>query len=422
MTHFVSGAAEPTLARVGVTLTDWTPEGPVVVRRVHQDGQRHDMRAMSSVSGGVAFGFDYETPLSVPFHYEADRVRHNEIANPGFEVNTTGWTAGTGTTLTRDTVEHNSGVASGKIDTVISASGPNIFTTSNATAAAGQKWIGSCYAKGAGTCQVVLQARQGSSTLATYTSGAVTMTSSFQRVSMTSPALPANTDNVRMLVQQGSTGVARTMYADDILLERGDALMPFITTDTVATESSPDVTLTIAQRSLLTVPGIPVMGGPITLMTRPETERARPQVALDIFGRTTRIIKSDVMKAPQFELTLLTRSDNEAYTLTAMLAIAPVLMLRVPGLRVLDWCYIQVGGVKEVPVMRVLPPTIPTPGDITTWAAWAVPCEVVEAPVGGSIGDPTSTWQRLKDTGLTWQQLKDMNLTWLQILQGQAVS
>lgn len=259
----ITTTTDSELARVGVTLGSFSTDGPIVVERVHDDGSRWPMRSMSDVSGGAAFGFDYETPLSEPFHYEAD----------------------------------NSG----------------------------------------------------------------------------------------------------------------------------STISSSPTTLTVAERALLTVPGIPIMGGPVMLLTRPEFTRPRPQAALDILGRETRIIKSDVLQAPQFALTLLTRSDEEANVLLATLAIAPVLLLRVPGTRVTSWCYVQTGEIGEVPVMRVLPPTMPIPGDITTWAAWSVPCEKVDAPVGGQVGDVSSSWQALKDTGMTWQQLKDLNLTWLEVLQGQAV-
>lgn len=57
--------------RVGVSLSAWAADGPVDVYRVHPDTSRWLVRGMSSVSGAVAFGWDYEAPHMVAFHYEA---------------------------------------------------------------------------------------------------------------------------------------------------------------------------------------------------------------------------------------------------------------------------------------------------------------------------------------------------------------
>lgn len=59
-------------ARVGVTLSGFPADGPVDVYRVHPDDTRHLVRGVSDISGGAAFGWDYEAPLSAPVHYEAD--------------------------------------------------------------------------------------------------------------------------------------------------------------------------------------------------------------------------------------------------------------------------------------------------------------------------------------------------------------
>jgi hypothetical protein len=247
--------------RIGVQLGSWSSSGTVPVYRVHPDGSRYAVRAMSDVSGGAAFGWDYEAPLSTAVHYEADN---------------------SGSTVTSNTV-----------------------------------------------------------------------------------------------------------------------------------------TLTVSARALLTAPGLPAYGGPVVVAARAEPARSRPAEAISILGRSTDIVKSDVLKAPKFNLALLTRSDSEANDLTAMVAITPVLLLRIPGTRVTDWCYVQVGELAETPVSRVLPQPVPATGDERTWAGWRLACQVVDAPVGGIVGDPTSTWQALKDTGKTWQQVKDSGKTWLQILKGE---
>ena len=71
MAASISASLDLTYLRVGVSLAGWSGDGPVVVSRVHADGSRNPVRGMSAVSGGVAFGWDYEAPLSVPVTYEA---------------------------------------------------------------------------------------------------------------------------------------------------------------------------------------------------------------------------------------------------------------------------------------------------------------------------------------------------------------
>ena len=143
--------------RVGVELSGWTTDGDVTVYRVHADGSRNPVRGMSAVSGGAAFGWDYETPLSAAFTYEAD---------------------------------------------------------------------------------------------------------------------------------DGGTVSSSSVTLD----------VPYY----VAT---------------LTVPGLPSFGGVIEPTTKPALNFERPQVSIDILGRTSNIIKSDVMKAPTFTLQLRTRTTAEAYSL-----------------------------------------------------------------------------------------------------------
>jgi hypothetical protein len=249
--------------RVGVELSGWGTDGPVSVYRVHSDGSRHEVRSMSAVSGGAAFGWDYETPLSASVTYEAD--------------------------------------------------------------------------------------------------------------------------------------------------------------DTTGTVTSASVSLD-TRIATLTVPGLPSFGGEVFPTGKPRMERDRPTVDLDILGRSTYISKSDVLKAPGFTLQLKTKTDAQAYSLTSMLAIAPVLLLRMPGTRVTDWCYVRAAGITEDPFVHYRPSLTAAAGSVAEWSLWSIDCKVTDAPVGGMVGDPTSTWQALKDTGMTWQQLKDLNLTWLQVLKGEFTS
>jgi len=257
----ISTTTDTTYTRVGVNLSGWTTDGTVAVSRVHEDGSRNVVRGMSAVSGGVAFGWDYEAPLSVPVTYEA--------------------------------------------------------------------WDGS--------------------TLAT----------------------------------------------------------------------SPATTLAAPSRARLSVPGLPSFGGPILIAKRSEFERARATSRMSPIGRSMPIVKSDVLQAPSFTLSLMTKGDAEAYSLLSTIEVAPVLLLRIPGTRVTDWCYIATGGVKEVSVSSVLPPSINATADmVETWAAWEVECQVVDSPVGGVFGDPTSTYQAGLDARPTYQDRLAANATYIDALRG----
>lgn len=256
----ITTTLDATYTRVGVSLAAFSVDGPLDVFRVHSDGSRNRVRGMSAVSGGVAFGWDYETPLSVPVTYEA-------------------W------------------------------SGATLITSSATT-------------------------------------------------------LPA------------------------------------------------------PSRGMLTVPGLPSFGGPVTLARRVEFKRPRTQATLRPIGRAVPIVKSDVLGAPSFTLPLLTLSDAEAYRLLSTLTVAPVLLLRVPGVRVLDVCYVSTGSVNEVAVSKYFPDATTGPTHETTWAAWEVDCQVVDAPEGGVFGDPTATYQASLDQYATYSARLAAHSTYIDALRG----
>lgn len=254
----VTTSLDTTYLRVGVNLSGWAADGPVDVYRVHADGSRNIVRGMSAVSGGAAFGWDYETPLSASITYEA-------------------WNGGT-------------------------------------------------------------------------------------------------------LVASSAT------------------------------------TLTAPSKARLSVPGLPGFGGAVVLAKRPEFRRPRQSATLTPIGRVNPIVKSDTLKAPSFTLPLLTFSDSDAYRLMSTLEVAPVLLLRVPGHRVIDWCYVSTGNVSEAPLAVYFPGATHTDTDTATWAAWEVECQVTDSPVGDVFGDPTATYQASLNAYATYSARLSANATYLDAL------
>ena len=77
---------------------------------------------------------------------------------------------------------------------------------------------------------------------------------------------------------------------------------------------------------------------------------------------------------------------------------------------------VQVGALQEAPVTKRI--DLSGRGD-DEWVRWSLECQVADAPVGGVVGDPTATWQALKDSGKTWGDLLAAGTTWLDLLKGE---
>jgi hypothetical protein len=168
----------------------------------------------------------------------------------------------------------------------------------------------------------------------------------------------------------------------------------------------------------LTVPGLPSFGGQVIPAGKPVIRRPRPTAAMNVIGRSAPIIKSDVMKAPAFTLELYTVTHADGYMLSATLGVAPVLLLRMPGTRVTDWCYVTVvGDVEETPGVRFKdrPGSGRSDGEFSTWS---IPLQVVDSPTGGVFGDPTATYQASLDQFATYADRAGAHATYIDALRG----
>lgn len=246
----ITTSTDYTYWRVGVQLGSWSADGPITVTRVHADGTRHSVRGVSDVSGGAAFGWDYETPLGSAFHYEA-------------------------------------------------YDGANLISSGN-------------------------------------------------------------------------------------------------------------VTLTVgSDLALLTAPGMPTFGGPVLPKAIPDMQHEKPSTVMRVLGRHNPIILSDSRKAPTFKLELLTETYSDGTALDAMLDAASVLLLRMPGTRLTEYCYVAVSDVTEAPIVA---------DKRYQWSTWSLTCTVTDAPVGGQYGDPTVTWQAVIDNHANWQDVVNDHAAWLDVL------
>lgn len=67
----ITVTTDPTYNRLGVQLSGFSADGPVVVKRVHPDTTEWTVRSITLLSGGATFGFDPEIPFGRSVYYYA---------------------------------------------------------------------------------------------------------------------------------------------------------------------------------------------------------------------------------------------------------------------------------------------------------------------------------------------------------------
>jgi hypothetical protein len=186
------------------------------------------------LSLGVASGAGYLKNPAEPFLLG---YRTNWVENPSFEVDTTGWSGIAGATLSRDTVNYRSGVASLK---VVNSSG-SAAQYSNLPLVAGSGFYTiSAYVKletGATTANYQIRQLQyeniGGPTVATGNVGTqnLSVTGNWVRLSGTiNKAASANYLNFRVVTTSTTSG--DIFYVDDVMVEKGNTAGTYFDGDT----------------------------------------------------------------------------------------------------------------------------------------------------------------------------------------------
>ena len=186
------------------------------------------------LSLGVASGAGYLKNPAEPFLLG---YRVNWVENPSFEVDTTGWSAVSGATLSRDTVNYRSGIASLKV--VNSSSSAAQYSNLPLVAGSGFYTI-SAYVKletGATTANYYLRQLQyeniGGPSVATGNLGtqSLSVTGDWVRLSGTiNKAATANYLNLRIVTNSSTSG--DIFYIDDVMVEKGNTAGTYFDGDT----------------------------------------------------------------------------------------------------------------------------------------------------------------------------------------------
>ncbi len=153
------------------------------------------------------------TPVNVTISIDTAGI--NTITNTGFETDTSGWTATTGATITRDTAEAHSGSSSGRVDVT---TGANHGVQTDGTAAAkGDRFRATIWSKSAvGTNPTfVISEFNGSTFLANIAGSSVQMTGngSWRTWAVQGRCANASTTSVRIFVITGTAPF--TWWLDD---------------------------------------------------------------------------------------------------------------------------------------------------------------------------------------------------------------
>jgi hypothetical protein len=186
------------------------------------------------LSLGVASGAGYLKNPAEPFLLG---YRTNWVENPSFEVDTTGWSAVAGATLSRDTVNYRSGAASLK---VVNSSG-SAAQYSNLPLVAGSGFYTiSAYVKletGATTANYQIRQLQyeniGGPTVGSGNVGtqSLSVTGNWVRLTGTiNKAATANYLNFRIVTASTTSG--DIFYVDDVMVEKGDTAGTYFDGDT----------------------------------------------------------------------------------------------------------------------------------------------------------------------------------------------
>lgn len=166
--------------------------------------------------------------------------------------------------------------------------------------------------------------------------------------------------------------------------------------------------------AMLRAPGLPSLDATVEVVRVPAVSYERDQTVLRPLGRRTAIVQSGTLAAGSWELEVRTYTKAASQALGEMLATAPVLLLVAPGWEH-DREYVAVASVAATPAVHYYSTDGTGAG---AWRTWTIPCTVVRQPVGGMYGDPTSSWQAIKDAYPTWAAVKAAKATWLDVLKG----
>jgi parallel beta-helix repeat protein len=168
----------------------------------------YQVSAVNSVGEGARSAEVSATPVAAT----------NLVGNPGFEVNTTGWAAGSGNTLARATIAHTGSGAA--VVTLVTAGNDTLLNDSpdwNKPTSAGTTCTATAWVQGPAGLKAVIRLReyQGTTLLSYVTTTSTLQGSTWMQVSVAVPVVSAG-DNIDLNIYGKTFAVGQTLLVDDV--------------------------------------------------------------------------------------------------------------------------------------------------------------------------------------------------------------
>lgn len=210
----------------------------------------------------------------------------------------------------------------------------------------------------------------------------------------------AHTDGTTWAVREHMSTSGGLAFTWDYEAPRGESLRWTAMDGATRVESAPAVLASTG--ALLRIPGRPGVEARFEVAKKPTMSYPRQGVALEPFGRETVVPLRGARSAGRFAMAIETRSAQDAQSLREV-AGAPTALLIAPGTLV-PWAFVDIADMSCEPVVPWLSTT---DGDAGSWYAWSLSCAIAGPPAGGLLGDPTASFQVIRDKGWTFQDLLD---------------
>jgi hypothetical protein len=181
--------------------------------------------------------------------------------------------------------------------------------------------------------------------------------------------------------------------------------------DNGASTLTTPVTLTVSV-AWLKSPGYPVMNQIIKMREMPKLNRVRPQGVHNVLNRKRPIVAYGTLSSLNGTLGLLTGNEAATDAMLTFLESNGVGLLQIPGSRFSE-IYLALGDVDEEPLTRLQK-------EDSVW--WSISVIEVDRPDGGLEGNPTSTYDSLRDGTITnYTNLKTVKSSYLAVMRGVGV-
>lgn len=171
------------------------------------------------------------------------------------------------------------------------------------------------------------------------------------------------------------------------------------------------VTLTVTQ-AWLKNPFFPSQNQIIKLRAMPTLQRTRPMGVHNVLGRKYPIVAYGTLSSKSGTMGLLTGNEAATEAMATFLDYSGLAYLQIPDSRFSEM-YLSIGDVGEEPLTRLQ-------SEDSVW--WSLNVIEIDRPDGGLEGNPTSTYDSLRDGTITnYTNLKTTKASYLAVMRGAGV-